>query len=271
MFRIPIKFRWIYRHLNSSELSRDCSFDLCLNDLFDDSKRRFMDYYSEQGLRLAIKRYGFVAKLRELGYEQIDLKFGVREDGSHFLEIFEPPYAENNRVAEFVARKIRHNDLYPVLKVEWLCLQNTRSKFADEKPRLPGQQFPGLGLGKDVLSVIMLMAIRLKFSAMINVADHFHNAFIYAASFYFEKPEAAASMLAMKRFMEEQKLSLAETAWALEEGRILDVTAGQPFGWEPAVQILPLRSALEDRYQQPEYQEAIQSALASIRFQLKES
>ena len=269
MFRIPIKYRWIYRHLTSTELTRDCSFDLCLSDLFDESKRRFMDYYSEQGLRLAIKRYGFVAKLRELGYEQIDLRYGVREDGSHFVEVFEPPYPDQGKIAEFITRKIRHGSMYPVLKIEWLCLQNPRASFSAEKPALPGQHYPGLGLGRDVLSVIMLMAIRLKFEAMINIADHFHNAHIYSSSFYFEDANAAGCLLALNRFMQENRLTLHEMAWALEEGRVLDGHTGETFKWTPAVQILPLRTVLEESFQRQEYLAAIEEAARSREFSLK--
>ncbi|NOZ14142.1 MAG: hypothetical protein GXO69_10965, partial [Acidobacteria bacterium] len=175
MFKIPLKYRWTYRHLTSAELSRDCSFDLCLSNLLEKSNRRFLDFYSEQGLRVALKRYGFVAKLRELGYEQTDIRFEVREDGSHYLAVFEPPFDRDQIIAELLVRKTSLDEIFPVLKVEWLCLQNPKASFPPEKPRLPGQNYPGLGLGKDVLSAIVLMALRLKYQAVTNVADHFHN------------------------------------------------------------------------------------------------
>lgn len=271
MFRIPLKFRWIYKHLSSSELSNDCSFDLCLSDLFGEQQRRFLDYYSEQGLRLALKRYGLVAKLRELGYEQVDLKYGVRDDGSHFLVVFEPPFREENKIGEFIARKTRFEEIYPCMKVEWLCLQNPRKAFTEEKPRLPGQRYPGLGLGRDVLSMIMLMAIRLKYEALVNVADHFHNAYIYANSFYFHRPEDAGCLRALAAFMADSGLSLAQMAWALEQSRIFEAGAEKAFHWEASPQILPLRSALEARYQDPSYGESVRKAKEGFRFVLKGS
>ncbi len=271
MFKIPLKFRWIYKHLSTSELSSDCSFDLCLSDLFGEQQRRFMDYYSEQGLRLALKRYGLVAKLRELGYEQVDLKYGVRDDGSHFIVVFEPPLREENKIGEFIARKTRFEGIYPCMKVEWLCLQNPRKTFTDEKPRLPGQRYPGLGLGRDVLSMIILMAIRLKHDALVNVADHFHNAYIYANSFYFYRPEDAGRLQALAEFMSSSGLTLAQMAWALEQDRILQVGVEKPFHWEASPQILPLRSALEARYQDASYMEAVKEAAQQYRFILKGS
>ncbi len=269
MFKIPLKYRWTYRHLTSAELSRDCSFDLCLGNLFEDDIKRFLGFYSEQGLRLALKRYGFVAKLRELGYEQTDIRFGVREDGSHFLVIFEPPFDKDRVIAELLVRKTALDELFPVLKVEWLCLQNPKSSFSDEKPRLPGQNYPGLGLGKDVLSAIILMALRLKYQAVTNVADHFHNAYIYSETFHFHKPEDAARFKDFCLFMKSEGLSLSDSAWALEEGKIFLKGEDTPYHWEPAVQILPLRSSLAGKYTSEEYRIAVEKNRGKFAFVYK--
>ncbi len=269
MFKIPLKYRWTYRHLTSAELSKDCSFDLCLSNLFEESSRRFLDFYSEQGLRLALKRYGFVAKLRELGYEQTDVRFGVREDGSHYLVVFSPPFDKERVIAELVVRRTALDEIFPVLKVEWLCLQNPKATFTPDRPKLPGQHFPGLGMGKDVLSVIVLMALRLKYQAVTNVADHFHNAYIYSGNFHFYKPEDAARFRDFCHFMEATNLSLPDVAWALEQGKIFRKGETKPYQWTPAVQILPLRSALADRYRSAEYRETEKKYRGSFKFEYK--
>ncbi len=269
MFKIPLKYRWTYRHLTSAELSRDCSFDLCLSNLFEESEHRFLDFYSEQGLRLALKRYGFVAKLRELGYEQTDIRFGVREDGSHFLVVFEPPFDKDSVTAELVVRRTALDEIFPVLKVEWLCLQNPKAAFSVEKPRLPGQHYPGLGLGKDVLSVILLMALRLKYMAVTNVADHFHNAYIYSGSFHFYKAEDEARFNDFCHFMKVNELSIDKIAWALENGDIFEKGEDTPYHWEPAVQILPLRSSLAERYSSVEYRKAVQALRGKFQFEYR--
>ena len=269
MFKIPLKYRWTYRHLTSAELSRDCSFDLCLSNLFEDSGHRFMDFYSEQGLRLALKRYGFVAKLRELGYEQTDIRFGVREDGSHYLEVFEPPFEKERVIAELIVRRTALDEIFPILKVEWLCLQNPKVAFSDERPRLPGQHYPGLGLGKDVLSAIVLMALRLKYQAVTNVADHFHNAYIYSGSFDFFKAEDAARFHDFCHFMKEGELSIADVAWALETGKIFRKGEDAPYHWEPAVQILPLRSSLAEKFSSAEYTEMVEANYGTFQFEYR--
>ncbi|MCK5878762.1 MAG: hypothetical protein KAH24_03220 [Holophagae bacterium] len=269
MFKIPLKYRWTYRHLTSAELSRDCSFDLCLSNLFEDNTQRFLDFYSEQGLRLALKRYGFVAKLRELGHEEMDIRFGVREDGSQYLVVFEPPFDKDQAIAELVVRRTALDEIFPILKIEWLCLQNVKESFSDEKPQLPGQQYPGLGLGRDVLSAIILMALRLKYQAVTNVADHFHNAYIYSGSFHFYNPEDAARFHDFCHFMKNEKLSLADVAWALEKGKVFLKGEVSPYQWEPTIQILPLRSSLAEKYSSREYTDAIERDQGKLQFEVR--
>ena len=70
--------------------------------------------------------------------------------------------------------------------------------------------------------------------------------------------------------MQENRLTLHEMAWALEEGRVLDGHTGETFKWTPAVQILPLRTAREESFQRQEYLAAIEEAARSRKFSLKE-
>jgi len=271
MFKIPLKFRWIYKHLTNNELSKDCSFDLCLSDLFSDKKEnKFFGFYSKQGLSLAFKRYGMIKKLREFGYEQIEIKFEQREDGSHSLTVFEPPFRKEGIIAEFVGRKTSLNEIFPVLKIEWLCLQNPKTKFSNDKPKLPGQDFPGLGLGRDALSLILLLGIRLKFQALTNTPDHFHNALIYSNTFEFVNPKDSGRLIAMKNFMEENNLDLAQTAWLLEEEKIYQKgNDNTPFKWQPATQILPLRTSLENQFKSKEYISIVEESSQQYSFYLK--
>lgn len=270
MFKIPLKFRWIYKHLTNNELSSDCSFDLCLSDLFSEKNEvKFFDFYSKQGLNLAFKRYGMIKKLREFGYEQVEIKFEKREDNSHSMTVFEPPLRKEGIISEFLGRKTSFKNIFPVLKIEWLCLQNPKGTFTKEKPQLPGQDYPGLGLGRDALSLIMLMGIRLKYKALINTPDHFHNAYIYSNTFYFVNPEDAGKLNALSNFMKLNNLTLAKTAWLLENNKIFEQNANKPFQWTPADQILPLKTSLEKEFTSKEYLSKINESEKKYSFYIK--
>ncbi len=270
MFNIPLKFRWVYKHLTRAELTSGSAYDLSFSDLFEEKKEeRFLDFYTKNGLKLALKRYGMVNLLRQKGFNEIDVKIGKREDGSDYLVVFEPPFNKERFIAELVVRKTSFKDIFPVLKVEWLCLQNIKGHFTKEKPRLPGQNYPGLGLGKEALQLIMLMGIRLKFHALLNNPEYFHNAYIYSVAFYFENPEDFGRLKALERLMKKEDMSLSEFAWAMEDGKIYKEGESKPYKWEPAIQILPLRTYLEKRYNTEEYWNKVKLYSEKFNFFLK--
>ncbi len=270
MFNIPLKFRWVYKHLTYAELTSGCAFELSLGDIFGEKKEeRFLNFYTKNGIKLALKKYGMVNKLREKGFNEIDVKIGKREDGSDYLVVFEPPFKKGKFIAELVVRKTSFKDIFPVLKIEWLCLQNIKGKFTPEKPRLPGQNYPGLGLGKEALQLIMLMGIRLKYHALLNTPQHFHNAYIYSVAFYFDNPEDFGKLKALEKLMKSENMSLAEFAWAMEDGKVFKEGEDKPFKWEPATQILPLRTYLEKRYNNPDYWEKVEFYSQKYSFFLK--
>ena len=270
MFNIPLKFRWVYKHLTYAELTSGCAYELSFSDIFEEKREeRFLDFYTKNGIKLALKRYGMVNKLREKGFNEIDVKIGKREDGSDYLVVYEPPFRKDRFIAELVVRKTSFNDIFPVLKIEWLCLQNIKGKFTEEKPRLPGQNYPGLGMGKEALQLIMLMGIRLKFHALLNNPEHFHNAYIYSVAFYFDNPEDFGRLKALERLMKEEKMTLSQFAWAFEEGKVFKEGEDKPYKWESAIQILPLRTYLEKRYNTEEYWGKVEHFSQKYRFFLK--
>ncbi len=270
MFNIPLKFRWVYKHLTYAELTSGCAYELSFGDLFGErSDERFLDFYTKNGIRLVLKRYGIVNLLREKGFNEIDVKIGKREDGSDYLVVFEPPFRKDKFIGELVVRKTSFKEIFPVLKIEWLCLQNIKSDFTEKKPKLPGQNFPGLGLGREALQLIMLMAIRLKFHALLNNPQHFHNAYIYSVAFYFDDPEDFGRLKALERLMNSENMTLAQFACAMEEGRVFKEGEDKPYKWEPAMQILPLRTYVENRYNTQEYWDKARFFTEKYRFFLK--
>ena len=270
MYKIPLKFRWVYKHLTRAELTSGSAFDLTLGDLLGETREeRFLDFYTTHGIKLALKKYGMVNMLREKGFNEIEVKIGVREDGAHYLVVYSPPFHKERYIAELLVRKTSFEDIFPVLKIEWLCLQNINGTFTEEKPRLPGQKYPGLGLGREALYLIMLMGIRLKFHALLNNPNYFHNAYIYSPAFYFHNPEDYGRLKALERLMKSEQMTLAQFAWALEEGKVYKEGEDKPYKWEPALQIMPLRTYLEERYNSEEYIKAREASIDKFRFFLK--
>ena len=63
-----------------------------------------------------------------------------------------------------------------LLRIEWLLMQNPRARFTAQRPRLPGQKHPGLGLLADVIALLIVACDRLQLGGLLFVPAHYHTA-----------------------------------------------------------------------------------------------
>lgn len=266
MTRYERRFRSVARSMNHLDLMRtslDDALGMNARDLLDkDAGRRFLDFYGDEGIRLALSRYGIEDAMRTRGY--VDFELHTRAfDERHSLSIFgrtgDDP-SVRHRLVELAVRRDRLvpnanvyrstsggpalDPAYDVLTVDWLLLQDPRAKFSVEKPRLPGQEAPGLGIGERVLELLYRMVERLGLQALVTAAEHFHNASLYRRELPFFDPIEAGRFHALERMlMEEERLSLAQASWAIEWGAVHEQN-GDVLRWRGEAQIRPFERAL---------------------------
>ena len=77
---------------------------------------------------------------------------------------------------------------YETIAIEWMSLQNPYGEFTKDRPQLPGQQKPGLGVASKAVELLIIMAWRLNLSGLLNTPDHYHNAYLYSRIFYYLNP-----------------------------------------------------------------------------------
>ena len=118
---------------------------------------RFLGRFSLPALCAEMDQAGVLPALRTRGYDP-----SVRieeEEGEHRLLVTSSNGAEvliDLRMTEealpVTAPALRSHgiEVLSVLTVEWLSLQDPRAVFTRERPRLPGQTHPGLGLGRQL-------------------------------------------------------------------------------------------------------------------------
>jgi hypothetical protein len=75
-----------------------------------------------------------------------------------------------------------------VLQVEWLLLQNPQQSFSPERPPLPGQVHPGLGIGDRLMEILIIMTRRVRLEGIVNKPHYFHTAFMFSKEFIFTNP-----------------------------------------------------------------------------------
>jgi hypothetical protein len=233
--RFDHPFRRIARSLSGLELMRastdevwESSAELVRDK---DAGRRFLDFYGDEGLRLALERYGIFGALARRGYPEVSVVTRI-EDDRHLLFVEAPVHERSERLVELVLRRdtlVPHRspglpplrEHYRVLTIDWLLLRHPRAVFSRERPRLPGQDAPGLGIGWRVLSMLARVVWRLELDAMVTTAEYLHNAEHYAREIPCFDPVHRGRLQAVLDLLRvEHGLSTAQASWALEWGLV---------------------------------------------------
>lgn len=188
--------------------------------------RRFLDYYTPEGLEYGLSRYGILSHLRRLGYASFRVATDRDARGDR-LRLFAHADGVEHLLFEIVLEKRRRED-DDVLYVHWLTLRHPRGRFSPDRPRLPGQEEPGLGLAKEAGQLLARTAERLQLSGIVFRPAYFHTAYAARFAMTFADPEQQGRFEAMLRDLADRPLT--EITNAMAEGRVrLD---GQPYTWE---------------------------------------
>jgi hypothetical protein len=136
--------------------------------------------------------------------------------------------------------------VFRMLLIHWLALSDPDRPFSIDRPRLPGQERPGLGLLSECLSLLRQIGKEFLLDGILDIPDHFHTALIYSRTFRFLDPQAEGRFQAMARDLKGVPLALASEA--VGEGCLIDTGTGLPVPWEPAEQVMPLRESLRHHF-----------------------
>jgi hypothetical protein len=137
--------------------------------------------------------------------------------------------------------------------VEWLVLQNVKSAFTEEFPRLPGQRYPGLRVGKLVLKLLEGLARATNKECFIAFPEFYHNAVMYIDYLHFLNPETEGRVLKMRDDL--KSLPLADVSFAFCGGCIIERRNSEErrISWEAEEMIYPLSEELKFYFSSPEY------------------
>lgn len=146
---------------------------------------------------------------------------------------------------------------------EWLSHQHPLGEFAPDRPPLPGQEYPGLGIFRPSLELLLRWVKKMDVDAIVNIPEYFHNAVLYSSMFHFVTPELEGRLRAMERDLMPR--GLTEASWALTQDRVLDA-AGQVVRWTPAEQVFPLQGKIVDYFASDEYRESARRTADELHY-----
>ncbi|MFO0565464.1 MAG: histone deacetylase [Polyangiaceae bacterium] len=216
---------------------------------------RFLGYYTAEGIEFAFSRYGILQHLRRLGYGSFRVAVDRDERGDRF-RLFGQSSGVEHLLIECVLEKRRIGE-EEVLYVHWLTLRHPRGRFSDKRPRLPGQEEPGLGLAREAGQLFARTAERLHLAGIAFRPAWLHTAYAARFAMVFTDPIHQAHFEALLRDL--APLTLMEITRAVAEGRVR--MNGQKYTWEAGEMVYWLDQRQPDR-------EAVEAEKAAVKFEI---
>jgi hypothetical protein len=228
--------------------------------------RRFLGFYSRQGLELALERAGLLERVRNLGFERPTLTLDLDAVAGDTVRLYGDSRCRELLI-ETRVRIDRHTlPGMALLRIEWLLLQNPRGHFTAERPQLPGQSHPGLGVLQEVIALFVLACDRLQLDGLLFVPSRYHVARHGRKSMRFLDPADEGRYLALQPALRE--LSLAAAAAAVDQGRVVEA-GGEPFAWKPTPMVFPVSDRLRALVEGEEYEKTKAGEAARHAFRLR--
>ncbi|MCF7805957.1 MAG: hypothetical protein K9N46_17055 [Candidatus Marinimicrobia bacterium] len=277
------KFHRIARKLTNLELQQGSTdFSFSMEGVLDDLQQSrgtdfFMGFYSEEGILRAFEKFGICRELRKRGFENLQLIIDTRDNYRQLLRMYYDRKDDAHLLGEIVVEKARMvqkserlipERFYPLgmLVIDWLALQDPTAEFSDERPRLPGQDYPGLGIGAQILELLYLMAKHQQTHGLLIVPHYYHTALIFSREFRFLNPAYQALLNRMEEDLGEYPLPVR--AWGVETGAVYRKYDNTVFKWEPEEQVLACHHGLRSYLHSEEYENRVADAESNYAFYL---
>lgn len=230
--------------------------------------------FDAEEVRRRLSRAGILEGLARLGYPDPQLLLECEDPADQRISLFAGRFSRERLLIEarlelchFLLRKpvgrFEEGASFRMLTIHWLCLSDPDRPFMAARPRLPGQQRPGLGLLPQTLSLLKDLGEEFSVDGVLDVPDHFHTALFYSSVFHFLEPEIEGRFLAIARDLRGVPLSLVSEA--VDMGCLVDTATMEPLPWESAEQVLPFRGALLKYQQSAEYRRLRDGAFNGLR------
>lgn len=280
---LEASFERVYESLSRVELQRGAMGldSLELQDLFKPGEGLWLGFYTAKGLEHAFAEYGFFDDLARQGFDSVRVETSTDDPDEHLLRIWSTEESIDVPLLELVARRdlLRPrgelagefgDPVIPVLTIEWLQMQNPKASFTPERPPLPGQRHPGLGVGAQVLQLLRNSCRRLGLEALVTVPAYFHNAVFYSEAFAYFDPDVQGSYLALVRDVIPQcGASIAAASWALKWQMVtLENDGDGAFEWVHDAMVAPVSDRLVEFFASDLFQREVNEALSRDHFRV---
>ena len=241
------------------------------------SEPRLVGRYDAGEVRRRLEAEGVLDALVEKGFGAFDvtidatthalpcvLVFARRGAERHLL--LEAVIGESSLDADFFARRGYAVDRPMVfVLVYWLREQDPTRRSSAERPLLPLQLHPGLGVLRRAFRVVTSMAADLGKDGVASVPKFFHDAVLFYRSrlFLFADGREQGRFEALMRDL--ARLPLGDASLALACGEVR-TAAGDPAVWSMGYQVFPLSERARAYFHSPVYEAEVRAGIEQSSF-----
>jgi len=228
---------------------------------------RFLGTFSRYAVEFALVEYGLMDRLLKLGFKELRVAIDLDDPLGHTLRV-QTGGADPLVVMEIKLQVDRHSEPgHAFLSIEWLLIQDARSRFEMSRPLLPGQKHPGLGLLRDTAAVLVVLCERLELDGLIFTPSHYHLAAISRPLATCSDPTTEGWFRAIQKAVSGKDLLRATLA--IESGQVIDEATGQPVPWKPSRLIIPVSGDLKKLFSSKRFRDEVDRAACCYSFKVE--
>lgn len=275
------------RYLEDITLTVDSGREAGRPDLQEDlfASGSFFGLYDEKRILDKLKKVGMTEILYRKGYRNLRIQISKQDNYTSRLYVDSADISDNEtRLIELIVREgifrpkqsfvpgFDFKEGLSMLLIEWLALQDPKASFSADRPRLPGQQHPGLGGLKNMQEILYSFGRSLGKDAIIDIPEYYHAAVIYSRmyseiysrKYSFFSPVDAGKLHAIMR--DFSGVPLAEVSFAVTFDCLLDARTGKRVQWKPSEQIYPISDKMYRYFEKKEYKEILEKTMNELSF-----
>jgi hypothetical protein len=233
--------------------------------------------YDAKALSAFFEAAGIYKALDAKGFDAFEVGIDTPDRGISHTRLFARKHGERHLLLDAcitelgVAPGLFRQQGYPIdraldlVSLYWLREEDPTADFTTERPPLPLQQHPGLGILRAAFPVVVRMARELGKDGVACMPKFFHDAVIFFHSrlFLFLDGTQQGRFEALARDL--HPLPLGTASLLLAAGGVRD-NESNIVRWDFAPQVFPLSDALRAYFNSTQYGDAVAAALAKFRF-----
>ena len=232
---------------------------------FSSSQKLFLKRFKEEDIYFIMKRIGLLRHLKRMGFKNLLVEIDVDDAAINYMKVY---WEEKIPSKQLIDLRVSESTFLPdskyfppnanilpynMIKIEWLSAKHPLNEFNDNKPQLPGQANPGLGVLKFCFRVLYIIAKLVYKDGFIDIPTHMHGAIMYSKKFKFFDPVHEGMIRAIIRDL--KGYSLSDISWGILTGTIVDLGKSKPVTYDPGPQIHYVSRRMKKYFRSKKYRQ----------------